>query len=450
MQPDAQFSAIAEAIQGAGTQAERAALAYRIFGKDGVSLLNVLALGKDGLAASADEAKRLGLTFSRIDAAKVEAANDAITRVQAAVTGAGQSLAIALSHYIEAAAVKLLDLGMSGDGSAKTILNGVEWVVAGVANMADYVDFAKGAWHGMSAGAMYSIGAVVKAIQYAGNALEWLINLIPGADVKFTSFLTEYADELIRTGDDLRKQSEGEFNNFLDGKRSAAVASAFAEIRNKADDAARAVASNAAKTGQASDDMIEDLEAQAKAQEKITGTLDDLQKQLDRFGMSDVDIKIADLAELGATNEQLEQARATLEKLHAMEAQRDREANITDMLEDLDKQVRLFGLSEHEKALLDLEAMGASEDQIARAKAAMDQLNRLSATPGEQATATPGTPQLVQAGSAEAQRLAYQAARGNRVIDEIPKRQLATQEGMARSLRAIEQRGSTDGQGWDL
>jgi len=100
--PDEAFGRIADAINKLPTAAERAAAAVAIFGKSGQDLLPTLALGSSGLAAARKEAEQLGITFSRLDAAKVEEANDAITRMKEAAQGLFNVLAIELAPVITA------------------------------------------------------------------------------------------------------------------------------------------------------------------------------------------------------------------------------------------------------------------------------------------------------------------------------------------------------------
>src|SRR5207247_2365101 len=104
---------IADKISKIENPAERATAAMQIFGKSGQQLLPLMMSGAEGLAAAQKEAEKLGLTYNRVDAAKVEAANDSMTRMKAVVTGVGNQLAIQLAPFIDAAATKLTALASS-------------------------------------------------------------------------------------------------------------------------------------------------------------------------------------------------------------------------------------------------------------------------------------------------------------------------------------------------
>lgn len=72
-----------------GTHSDRVSLAFKLFDSEGVAVVNTLNLGSKGLRETAQEAQRLGIAISRVDAAKIEAANDASLRLNQALTGLG-------------------------------------------------------------------------------------------------------------------------------------------------------------------------------------------------------------------------------------------------------------------------------------------------------------------------------------------------------------------------
>jgi len=121
--PDAQFRRIALAFGSVAGESNRVRLAMKLFDSEGVALVNTLALGEDGLRASADEAKRFGIALSRIDASQVEAANDAITKMQSSISGVFSRLAVKVAPFIELAAGKFADF-LSDNNAIKAIIDG--------------------------------------------------------------------------------------------------------------------------------------------------------------------------------------------------------------------------------------------------------------------------------------------------------------------------------------
>lgn len=465
--PEQALALIADRLNQQPDAATKAAAAYALFGRQGQEMLNFLALGSEGLASTREEAEQLGLTFSRVDAAKVEAANDAITRVKAGIAGAGQSLTIALAPYIEATAEQLLGLGLSGDMMSKKIMTGVEWVATGIAKASDIVGYFKAAFYGAQAAVTGGLGLIVKGWGYMGQAVEAVLNLLPGVEIQFSNTLHALGDELIDTAKNAAVKSQQAFDAALSGSSSRQVSAWFDEVNAKADEYAQGIADNAAKALDATRSGFIDndaIEQDIKNAEEVTKQLADLDKQLERFGLSDIEIKLADLAELGATNEQLEAARQKLEAIARLDRDRERDNQLAGMLDDLESQVSTFGLTDDERTLLDLEALGASADQLERAKRYMEQLaaledqqeadsEREKKDAERQRLLDARQPQqLTRANSAEAQRLAFQAFRGIQPQkDDTPKRQLDAQTRMAATLERIEQNQQTgDSDEWEL
>ena len=98
---DEQMNVVADAMQNVESQSDRVRLAMKLFDSEGVALVNTLAGGSEGLKQFAAEAEALGLTISDIDAAKIEAANDSITRAKQVFTGLGNQLAVSFAPLIE-------------------------------------------------------------------------------------------------------------------------------------------------------------------------------------------------------------------------------------------------------------------------------------------------------------------------------------------------------------
>lgn len=110
MGTEQQLRAIANGLQNTTNASERLAIATRIFGREGMGIVNVLQDGAAGLDAMRREAERLGIVFDRQVAAEVERANDAMTTLGASVEGLKRQLAIALAPALADAADKLTEV----------------------------------------------------------------------------------------------------------------------------------------------------------------------------------------------------------------------------------------------------------------------------------------------------------------------------------------------------
>lgn len=104
MAPEQALGKIADSMKKLPSDFQRVNAAMEIFGKTGFKMLPLLKEGSEGIARQTKEAKELGATFSRIDAAKVEEANDALTTSWTAMKGIANELAIGFSPAITSAA----------------------------------------------------------------------------------------------------------------------------------------------------------------------------------------------------------------------------------------------------------------------------------------------------------------------------------------------------------
>jgi len=100
LSPDKQFLAIADSIAKMTNKQDQLTVATELFGARGASLINTLKLGRDGLLEMAAEAGTLGLAISRVEAAKLEEANDAIERMTKSFSGLAMTAAVELAPAI--------------------------------------------------------------------------------------------------------------------------------------------------------------------------------------------------------------------------------------------------------------------------------------------------------------------------------------------------------------
>ena len=119
---DQAMGMIADKLNAIQNPALRAGAAVKIFGKAGQNLLPLLAEGSSGLSEMTDDAASLGLSFSRVDAKKVEEANDAVTRFKNVFQGIANQIAIAISPAIKIASDYLTSLGIIVIGGIKAII----------------------------------------------------------------------------------------------------------------------------------------------------------------------------------------------------------------------------------------------------------------------------------------------------------------------------------------
>ena len=113
---DVQMEVIADAMGDVKSQSDKVRLAMKLFDSEGVSLVNTLASGSTGLQQMAKEADTLGITVSRVDAAKIEMANDAVTKSKGVFTGLGNQLATAFSPIIQGISTDFYQAALDTEG----------------------------------------------------------------------------------------------------------------------------------------------------------------------------------------------------------------------------------------------------------------------------------------------------------------------------------------------
>ena len=214
-----QFKLIAERISQLPTHAERSAAAFEIFGRQGQQLLPMLQGGSEGLNAMSAEAERLGISFSRIDAAQVEAANDSVSRLWAVFKGLTQQLAIKLSPLIDALATKMTDWAAGANAGTGLVAKGFGYVAQGIGVAADGIHFLYVGFKGIQAGIVTGLSMIVSGFVRWANALEAVINMIPGVKVEFTGMLNDIADSVEQSAKAQRKEFADAWNKPLPSEK---------------------------------------------------------------------------------------------------------------------------------------------------------------------------------------------------------------------------------------
>lgn len=126
-----QFRAVAGAWNNVA-DSDRVFTAMALFGRSGVKMINILNAGVEALDASADQAERLGLTISRVDAAKVEAANDAILEMKKSFEGIAIEFAPKIAFIVEGIAKSITSVD-SGLINIDFVMQGVVFSSATIA-----------------------------------------------------------------------------------------------------------------------------------------------------------------------------------------------------------------------------------------------------------------------------------------------------------------------------
>ena len=143
-----QLKLIADRFAELKSPVEKASVLINIFGRAGINFGKLLEQGAEGITRFEDEARALGLAISRVDAAKVEAANDALARSKFLFDAAGRSLSVELAPAIEALATQLVDAAKAAGGMNELMIGMVRDTLKPIGVLADGVYAIKLAWEG--------------------------------------------------------------------------------------------------------------------------------------------------------------------------------------------------------------------------------------------------------------------------------------------------------------
>lgn len=120
---------VSDRMRALTTPTQQAGVAFQLFGRQGVQILNFLKLGSKEIDRLVKEAQKLGIVFDRFEAAKVEAANDAIVRLQAVLRGVGQQIAIRISPILTGFINNLVDSAVAGESTASRVGRAFEFIL---------------------------------------------------------------------------------------------------------------------------------------------------------------------------------------------------------------------------------------------------------------------------------------------------------------------------------
>lgn len=140
---DKQMEVIAEKMGDVKSQSDKVRLAMKLFDSEGVALVNTLAGGSAGLQAMAKEAEQLGITVSRVDAAQIELANDAVTRAKGVFTGLGNQLATNFAPLIKTVADRFRQSALDTEDFGSVGQRVVRALLKGFGKFADAIFFLK-------------------------------------------------------------------------------------------------------------------------------------------------------------------------------------------------------------------------------------------------------------------------------------------------------------------
>lgn len=193
LSPAEQFKAIADAMGGVSEQGDKVRLAMKLFDSEGVALVNTLALGSEGLNQAEQDIKDYGIALTRVDIAKVEAANDEIFKAKETSKAFSQQLAVELAPVIAAVANEFSRASKNADGLGLSATRLVTNTIIGFSHVADVINGLKVVFLGVKAAALDAFDSTLLRLHLIDLAVTSILNVIPGINASLNSSLSQVA-----------------------------------------------------------------------------------------------------------------------------------------------------------------------------------------------------------------------------------------------------------------
>lgn len=220
---DVKMGMIADAMASIENPADKVRLSMKLFDSEGVSLVNTLALGSEGLVAMQKRTEQLGMSFSRVDARKVEAALDSLNESGKAVGGVFQSLAIEAAPFATAAANEFIriqgvirqtgftweafsgkaveDIGQVGDASSQAR----DAIGDSIGAIAKTVGRGIDAFHMLSGGARVSFNSIAISGLWLARSVFDIVEMINGTISSVRQVAVHVAMDVVRAFDSMTR-----------------------------------------------------------------------------------------------------------------------------------------------------------------------------------------------------------------------------------------------------
>jgi hypothetical protein len=168
------FAKIITVMEGIKNPAERAAVAMDLFGKQGQSMINLVARGSGEIAAMGDDASRLGNALNQVDSAKVMEAHEAMTKLSLAGEGFANMIAAQLAPFITELTNRYIEWGYQGTKSADFVSQGMDWVVKGFGLAVDAANVFKSIFHAINMAVAEMVSYFLAGIEHMLEGIDWV------------------------------------------------------------------------------------------------------------------------------------------------------------------------------------------------------------------------------------------------------------------------------------
>lgn len=349
---DEQFVKIAKAIDEVENATIRSGVAASIYGARNVAVLKTLELGEEGLRRYAEEAERVGIAVNRVDAAKIEQANDAVTIAKRAIEGLANVIAVELAPIVEGLATSFTDNIPAADEMGNRVSAAIDKIAFAVGIVGDAFFGWKLIFKTVEVAALEAADVMVAGFDKVRTTIDvtsallafYLKDMERAAEIAErheNSGIGVLRDSLQLSADAAREQLQA----FIDAEKpSERIAEALERSRAASEASARAVAEQAAAAiataGSGAPETEEDRMARESAEREATRLKEQLEANLET------------VRQFTLTREEVEREAIT-RRLEILAQARESDLLNQERFEELSMQVALKGQEALTKIAID-------------------------------------------------------------------------------------------------
>lgn len=206
LRPEQQFMAVAAAMEHVANTNDRLRMTMEIFGLRAGDIVRTLSLGEQGLKDISSEAEKFGLVLSRTDVAKIEVANDAISRMKAAFGGIFRTLAVQIAPAIEHTAMLTADWLASFHGGGLGVMSVLQGIGGAVGVVGDVVLTLRLAFIKVHEVFAHTLAFLTRGIDTFIKFIVSQVNKIPGISLDAPAFSGILAEEMGRSAKEISEK----------------------------------------------------------------------------------------------------------------------------------------------------------------------------------------------------------------------------------------------------
>jgi hypothetical protein len=272
LSPDKLFEKYADSIRGLNDRGKQMAALSALMGDESRQLIGLIDAGKDVFSDAEKELDAFGIAISRVDAAKIEMANDSWTKTKKLISGLGDAIATNLAPVLTALNNKIIDVAKQSGGMGNFVQKAMDSVVTAVGWVLDAINGLKVAFLGLKAAVATVVASIIENLNNLAEPINYLVELLPGVDASPLRAMDDVVKSLNNTANEM---GEAFFDALNKAPPSEGLKKGYQELTYEIQKAAEAQAKLV------SDRNVSNIENTGSAGGDNKATRDDSSKEFD-------------------------------------------------------------------------------------------------------------------------------------------------------------------------